>query len=152
MLETPHVALGAAIATKVHPALAIPLSLGSHFILDKIPHWNPHLYTETKKLGHPSNFSTYFALVDSVTALGLGMYIASRYISEPPKALLVLACCFSSVLSDVIKIPYYYFAKRWGWLVKWVHIERNMQENAAPIPGMLTQLVVIGASLWWIWS
>ena len=52
MLETPHVIVGAAIAYKVvNPALALPLALGSHFILDITPHWNPHLSTETKKFG-----------------------------------------------------------------------------------------------------
>jgi hypothetical protein len=52
VLETPHVVVGAAIATKVaNPALAIPLAFASHFVLEKIPHWNPHLNTELKKFG-----------------------------------------------------------------------------------------------------
>lgn len=51
MLETPHVLIGAAIATKVgNPFLAIPLAFASHFVLETVPHWNPHLNTETKKI------------------------------------------------------------------------------------------------------
>ena len=62
MLETPHVAVGAAIAVAIpNPYLAIPLALASHMILDHTPHWNPHFYTETKKFGKPTQKSTVFA-------------------------------------------------------------------------------------------
>jgi len=59
VLETPHVVVAAAIAVNVaNPALAIPLALGSHFVLEKVPHWNPHLNTELKKFGKVSAQST----------------------------------------------------------------------------------------------
>ena len=67
VLETPHVVVGAAIATKVlHPALAIPLAFGSHFILEKVPHWNPHLNSETEKFGRPTRQSTYIVIADVI--------------------------------------------------------------------------------------
>ena len=49
MLETPHVAVGAAIAASIpNPLIAIPLAFASHFALELVPHWNPHLNTELK--------------------------------------------------------------------------------------------------------
>lgn len=153
MLETPHVVVGAAIATKlVNPALAIPLALASHFVLDKVPHWNPHLYTETQKLGHPAKKSTIIAVGDVGIALVFGLFVASRFAGEPGRALTVLACCLASVLPDLVKWPYYFLKKRGGILEKWVLFERNLQVNADFWPGILTQFLVITTGLWWTFT
>ena len=153
MLETPHVAVGIALASKFpNPWIAVPLSLASHFVLDKIPHWNPHLYTETQKLGRPSKASTTFALVDILAAFTLGSAFAYNSLPNSQMAVLILACSLSSVLSDVIKYPYYYFkAFRPKWLVWWVNTERSMQvDTKSPFWGIVTQALVIVASFWWI--
>jgi len=88
LLETPHVAVAAAIATKVaNPALSLPLALASHFVLDKIPHWNPHTFTETQKLGKPSSKTTRLAFFDSFTALGIGLTVARQLVEANGGAL-----------------------------------------------------------------
>lgn len=152
MLETPHVAVGVAIATKIpNPFIAIPLSFASHFVLDKVPHWNPHLYTETQKAGHPSKKSTYIAAADIGLAFFLGAGFAFNALPDQKTAILILACSFASVLSDVVKYPYYYFHGRQKWLVKWVNFERSIQVNAkSMLWGLTTQALVILASFWWI--
>jgi hypothetical protein len=153
MLETPHVMVGAAIATHVvNPALALPLALGSHFVLDRIPHWNPHLYTETQKLGQPSQKSTLIAWVDVGLALGLGLFVASRYLNNPSLVVLILASCLASVLPDLVKWPYYFLKKRGGLQEKWVVFERNLQVNASFWPGMFTQVATTVAAFWWIFT
>src|SRR5689334_22883185 len=99
MLETPHVAVGVAIASKFpNPWVAIPLSLASHFILDKVPHWNPHMYTETKKFGRPAKSSTTLALIDIGVAFVLGSSFAYSALPNYNLAILILACSLSSVL------------------------------------------------------
>lgn len=41
MLLTPHAIIGAAIGAQIHrPWLVVPLAIGSHFLLDSIPHWD----------------------------------------------------------------------------------------------------------------
>lgn len=152
MLETPHVALGVAIASKFpNPWIAIPLSFISHFALDKVPHWNPHLYTETQKDGHPSVKSTCTAVIDIGAAFILGSGFAYMALPDTRKAALILACSFASVLSDVVKYPYYYFHWRQKWLVAWVNFERSMQVDTKSIfLGLLTQGAVIAASIWWV--
>jgi len=152
MLETPHVAVGVAIATKFpNPWIAIPLAFASHFVLDKVPHWNPHLYTETQKHGKPSNSSTAVAVADIGASLLLGGVFAFKALPNSQMAILILACSLASVASDVIKYPYYYFHLRQKWLVSWVNFERSMQVDTKSIFwGLVTQGLVIAASLWWI--
>ena len=151
MLETPHVALGAAIAVKVgNPALSIPLSLASHFLLDRVPHWNPHLYTETQKFGVPSRKSTIIGAIDIGLSLILGFGIAATVLPDKVMAGTIVACSLASVLPDVIKYPYYYFKARYKPLVRWVKFERKMQVDTSFWPGVMTQLLVVLTSLWWI--
>lgn len=153
MLETPHVAVGTAIATKIpNPLVAIPLSLVSHFVLDKIPHWNPHTYTETEKFGYPRKTTMALAALDIAAALSLGLFVAFGAGSFN-RAMLVIACSFASVLPDVVKYPYFLFKKmRHGLMKGYVDFERSWQEDASFWPGVTTQLVTIIASLWWLYN
>lgn len=154
MLETPHVAVGAAIAMKVgNPYLALPLALISHLVLDRVPHWNPHFYTEMKKYGKPSKVSTSIAVIDSFVALGLGLAISASALPDSSRAILVIACSFLAVLPDQIKTPFFFFKSlRKGWFKKYVTFERSLQVDTSFWPGILTQLAVTLASLWWIFS
>lgn len=153
MLETPHVAVGAAIATKIpNPYIAIPLALASHFILDRVPHWNPHFYTETKKYGKPTDKSTFIAIADSVVALGLGLTVASHALPNATQFIVIVIACFASVAPDQIKSPFFFFKDlRKGWLKRWVTFERSLQVDAPFWEGITTQIAVIAASLWWIY-
>lgn len=153
MLELPHVAVGAAIAIKVtNPALAIPLAFASHFVLDQIPHWNPHFYTETQKYGKPKKESTIFALVDVGTALVFGSAIAFFALPDIQKAVIILLASFVSVLPDLVKSPYFFLKVRADLLTKYIKFERSLQADTNFALGMLTQILVITASLWWIFS
>lgn len=153
MLETPHVAVGAAIALKIpNPLISIPLAFASHFILDRVPHWNPHFYTETQKLGKPTGKSTTIAIVDSTLALAMGTAVALTALPDWGRVVTILACCFASVISDQIKIPFFFCKKRAGFYKKWVDFERSMQIEVPFIPGVLTQLIVISTAFLWIFS
>ncbi|MDP3994698.1 MAG: hypothetical protein Q8P91_02620 [bacterium] len=153
MLETPHVAVGAAIALKIpNPLISIPLAFASHFVLDRVPHWNPHFYTETQKLGSPGKKSTTIAIVDSSLALAMGTAFALTALPDWRRVAVVLACCFASVISDQVKIPFFFFKQRTGFYKKWVDFERALQVEVSFIPGVLTQLVVISTAFFWIFS
>jgi len=155
VLETPHVAVGAAIAMKVgNPLLALPLALLSHVVLDRIPHWNPHFYTEMKKYGKPTTSSTTLAVVDTFAALGLGLAVANSALPDTAKAVTVVACCLLAVLPDQIKSPFFFFkeARKYNWFKKYVMFERSLQIDTSFWPGIMTQIAVIAASLFWIAS
>lgn len=153
MLETPHVAVGAAIAIKVgNPALAIPLALASHFVLDIIPHWNPHTYTETEKNGKPSKSTFTIAIIDATAALALGVGIAATRYPDIGQMATIIACSFAAVFPDVSKYPFFLFnSLRKGLYKKWVSYERKLQEQTDSLFwGLLTQVITTAAAIFWI--
>ena len=153
MLETPHVIVGAAIATKVvNPILSIPLAFASHFVLDEVPHWNPHLYTETKKLGKPTLISTKVIILDVIASLISGFYLASRALPNKAHALAIILACFFAVLPDLIEAPYFFLNVRNNLMKKWILFQKSLQVNSNFALGLLTQVIIILTSLWWIIS
>lgn len=153
MLETPHVVVGAAIAVKiVHPALAIPLAFASHFVLEKIPHWNPHLNHEKQKYGHPTKSSTTIVLVDATLALLTGSFIAYKALPNTALAATIFFACFASILPDLIEAPYFFLNVKSKIITRWISFQKTLQENTGVIHGLINQLVIVAAGLWWIFS
>jgi hypothetical protein len=152
VLETPHVIVGAAIATKVvNPALAIPLAFGSHFVLEKVPHWNPHLNTEKQKYGRITKKTTKIVIADTATSLVLGTYIASRALPNTGHFITILAACFFAALPDIAEGPYFFLNWENDLIKKWVAFQKSIQVDEDNIPlGLLTQLLTIIAALLWI--
>jgi len=154
MLETVHVAVGVGIAlSSPNPSLTLPLAFASHFVLDMVPHWNPHTYTETKKFGRPSNKTIFITAVDIIFSLILGLGVAYLLLPNTYLAILVLAASFLAVLPDITKYPYFMFKSlRKGVYKKWVDYERSLQNDVALIPGSLTQIIILASALWWIFG
>lgn len=153
VIETPHVIVGAAIAIKVaNPALALPLALGSHFVLDKVPHWNPHLFTETQKYGKPTKKSSLIVAVDVAASIFIGGYIASQALPNIAHAATILASCLLAVLPDIVEGPYFYLNFKNKTIEKWIRFQRSFQNNVSFLPGILTQITTVAASIWWIYS
>jgi hypothetical protein len=151
MLETPHVAIGAAIATKIpNPLIAIPLAFVSHFVMEKVPHWNPHIVTETKKFGRPTKRSITVIIVDATIALTLGTYFASRVLPDYNHAAVILLSCFASVLPDLIEFPYFFMGTRNKFLQGWLKFQKSLQVDTTPFWGLLTQAVTLGAVFLWL--
>jgi hypothetical protein len=151
VLETPHVVVGAAIASRVtNPVLSLPLVLGSHFILDMIPHWNPHLSSEVEKSGKPSRQSVNIVIADASLALIAGFLIASRALPNIAHTVTILLSCFISVLPDIVEGPYFFLGQRNKTVKKWIDFQKSIQSNASAIPGLITQFITIAASLWWV--
>lgn len=153
MLETPHIIVGAAIATKVvHPALAIPLALGSHFLIEKIPHWNPHLNTETEKYGKPTRRSTQIVILDTILALATGFFIASKVLPDTAHAVTILTACFAAALPDIVEGPYFFLNMRHELIKRWIKFQKSIQIDTDIIPGLFTQLITVAAAFWWIFT
>lgn len=151
MLETPHVAVGAAIATKiVNPFLAIPLAFGSHFLLERVPHWNPHLNTEIKKYGKVTRRSTQIIILDVILALMVGGFFAYRALPNTGHAVAILLASFAAVLPDVIEGPYFFLKMKSKFIDNWIKFQKSLQVDTDPIPGLATQLVTVLAVFWWL--
>ncbi len=153
MLETPHVAIAAAIASKIpNPLISIPLAFVSHFILDMTPHWNPHINREIKKFGKPTKQSVNIIRVDSLLALGLGTAVAIHALPDTHQFINIMACSFVAVLPDVVEAPYYFLRKKDLVIEKWITWQKSIQADAEPWIGLTTQVVIVAASLLWIFS
>jgi hypothetical protein len=151
MLETPHVLVGAAIAAKIpNPWIAIPLAFASHFVLETVPHWNPHLNTETEKYGHPTNKSTVVTAIDATTALISGSIIAYTALPNLAQAATILAASFFAVLPDLLEGPYFFLNIRKQWMVRWIKFQKSLQEDTTVFWGLITQLLIIGATILWL--
>lgn len=153
MLETPHALMGAAIATKVdNPLLAIGLSFGSHFLLDKVPHWNPHLNTEISKFKKVSTGTTIFITIDSLLALVTVLFIAIFQSQNFTQFSLIILCAFFALLPDLVEAPYYFLGQTGKLIEKWIKFQKSIQANADIIPGSLTQISLIIILLLWIFK
>ena len=151
MLETPHVVVGAAIATKFpNPLIAIPLSFLSHFALERVPHWNPHLNTETQKYGKPTKITTIIVVIDVILSLSFGLFIAINTSISPQHFWTILASCFASVLPDVIEGPYFFLKLRNKGIKTWIKFQKSIQVDTSIVPGLLTQVITILAAFWWM--
>lgn len=146
MLETPHMALGVAIAVAIpNPYISIPLALGSHFVLDMVPHWNPHINTEMKMFGKLTNQTLVIIGLDLLVALVL-MYFVGK------NNLFIYLAGFAAILPDVAEGPYFLFGRRNKYLDKILRFQKSIQARANIFWGLLTQVFVVLASLMWIYS
>jgi hypothetical protein len=151
MLETPHVVVGAAIASKIgNPLLSIPLALCSHFLLEQIPHWNPHLNQEMKKFGKVTSTTKAVIAVDVVLSLFLGGLIASKKLPDMGSSVVILIAAFASILPDLVEAPYFFFGYNHPLLHRWLIFQKKLQSDATIFPGLLTQIVTIAVALWWV--
>jgi len=151
MNELPHTVVGAAIALKIsNPALAIALALTSHFVLDLIPHWNPHLYTEIKENGKISFQSKKLVIFDTAGSIVAGILIASFALPNFDRFLTVIIACLAAVLPDLVEAPYFFLGVKNKLLQKWIVFQRSIQFNIDLPLGALTQILVLLTAFWWI--
>ncbi len=142
MLETPHVALGVAIAVAIpNPLISIPLAFVSHFMLDIVPHWNPHINTEMKKYGKLTNPTFFIIGVDLTLALILTIVVAK---SNP----YIYLASFMSILPDIAEGPYFLFGWRNKYLDKILKFQVSIQAKANMFWGLLTQILIILGALY----
>lgn len=153
MLELPHVLVGATIATKIsNPLVSLPLAFLSNFLLDLLPHWNPHLYTELQAKKQLSRRSYTIVFIDAGLALVSGLVLAFRFYPNWERVLVVLLGCFFASIADLAEAPYFFLHSRNKYLLKLLALQRKLQFNVPLIPGLLSQTVVMGVCLWLAFS
>ncbi len=153
MLEAPHVLVGIAIASKVgHPLLSIPLAFGSHFVLDMLPHWNPHLNTEMKTYGHVTKKTKLIIYGDLALSFGMTAFFCLTALPNLFHAVTIGLSAISAITPDLIEAPYFFLNKKTAFLEAWIKFQKSIQTDAEPILGIATQIIVMAASLMWIMS
>lgn len=151
VLETPHIIVASAIAVKTgNPVLALSLALFSHFVLDEVPHWNPHITTKEGDIKIIDPKSKKIIIIDSSIALVTGTTIALSMLPAVGKTILILACCFMAVLPDLAEAPYIFLNYKKEYLRKLVFFQKKYQFNTNIIWGLIIQVLTIAASFWWL--
>lgn len=148
MLTTPHVLVALVIISRLPNFAGLILSLMSHFFLDFfIPHWNPHLYTEMSQNKKVSPNSIAIILADGLIAVIFTLYFMIQKLPFFNQAFVIGLAAFLAVLPDFIEIPYYFLNYKARWMVKYVEFEHQYQSNGVFFWGIVTQLLVVAASL-----
>jgi hypothetical protein len=103
MTATNHVLTGAVIALAVkQPALAVPLAILSHFVLDALPHFalkSGRVFDYEKK-----SFANYITPIDATVATAILVWLGF-FLDTGVSNLLVVICAIAAYLPDVFWIP-----------------------------------------------
>lgn len=151
MLELPHTVVGAVIATKIgNPALALPLALTSHFVLDLVPHWNPHLNTELAKYGKVTWQTRTLVWIDVVVSLAVGLYISTLKLPDLSGVTIVVLGALMGVLPDLIESPHFFLGLRWKPIENLIKFQKSIQNDTGLVFGLATQVVILTATVWWL--
>lgn len=120
-------------------------------MLDRVPHWNPHLNTEIKTYGSITKRTRNIVILDIATALLSGIFIASQA-SSATHSLTILLASFAAVSPDVVEGPYFFLKWRTKLVEKWIKFQKSIQSDASPLFGLSTQVATVMASFWWIFN
>jgi len=109
MILLPHLLIGAAIGAKVQslPAVFI-LSIISHFLADKLPHWE-YLDKELTEFKSKKEWFAFFTKV--ILDFGLGIFIIFYFFWQSPLWPAVAIGALASVLPDFLIFLNYLFPK-----------------------------------------
>lgn len=105
MTATSHALIGASIGAALpNPALALPLAFLSHFLCDKVPHWD----TMTEKKLKTKTQIIRETILDVMLSLGLVaiIFIGLFHVTNPTT---VLLAAFMAQLPDWLEVPYTLF-------------------------------------------
>ena len=137
MTATSHAIVGTVIAAKIgNPALAIPIAIASHVVLDLIPHWD----TATNRRDKSRKRLFIDSSVDALTAVTVSYSVIAFFF---PHTNLVYAAIivFFSLLPDILMAPYLFFRLEF---FKWAYNFGKMTNNELDKPwGVLTQVAAI---------
>ena len=152
MLLTPHTLVGVAIATNIsNPFLAIPLAFISHFLGDKVPHWD--FYSNTKKEDRVTGWRPLAVMGDLAIGVAVGVSYTTYFLwvkQDVALAISAFICGIASVLPDALSGLTIIGGKENKFLGILNKIQSKMQFQA-PLPwGILTQVAVILISLYFI--
>jgi hypothetical protein len=152
MLLTPHTLIGVAIASNFsNPFVAVPLAFISHFLGDKVPHWD--FYSNTKKEDRIKGWRPLAVMGDMAVGVAIGVAFTTYYLwfkHDQAMALSSFLCGIASVLPDALSGLTIIGGKENKFLGVLNKIQSKMQFQA-PLPwGIITQIIVVVASIYFI--
>jgi hypothetical protein len=152
MLLTPHTLVGIAIATNIsNPILAVLTAFISHFLGDKVPHWD--FYSNTKREERTVGWRPIAVMGDLAVGVAIGVAFTCYYLwvkNDSTTATVVFLSGIASVLPDALSSITMVGGKE-GKFLKILNSIQSKMQFQAPLPwGIITQILVIIISLWFI--
>lgn len=143
MTATGHALVGASIASLVpNPAISLPLAILSHFLGDKLPHWD--VMTDKGKSKRQIFFQATLDVLVGFLLVGI-IFIGYWH---SPNPVVILLGAFAAQLPDWLELPYFLFGKNFPVayqnykIQKWVH--DAWFDSRLPAPwGVVTQTVIV---------
>lgn len=137
MTATSHALVGTVIAAKIgNPALAIPIALISHIVLDEIPHWD----TMTNRKSKTWIRTFWESVFDGLLALTLS-YSLIIFLFPHTSFLYALVIMLFAVLPDILHAPYTFFGIK---QFKWAYIFGKLTNTSLDKPwGVITQFITV---------
>lgn len=150
MTATAHSIVGAVIATKIPDLrIALPLALLSHYLGDKLPHWDPMVNYKNK-----SRFRLMTeAGIDALLGLFIAYFFFVYWGKQSPLNVMLGSLVAQS--PDWLEIPHMFF--KWHfppftWVYRSQHWAHDLfYDSRAQAPwGVITQLIVLAIFLFWL--
>jgi len=138
MTATSHAIVGSVIAAKIgNPALAVPIALASHLVLDSIPHW------DTATNGHGKRDTRVFinTMFDFVLGLVLS-YFVLIFLFPTTSLSYAFFIIITAQLFDWLTVPYLFF--RIKFFFSYVYKFQKLFDRKLASPwGIITQIATV---------
>lgn len=137
MTATAHALAGAVIAAKItNPYLAYPLALGSHFLMDIIPHWD----TGT---GH-ENKSRFKFFAESLLDLSVGFLLVLVLFGGHVNPIHLWTTVLIAQLPDWFTAPYLFLKIKIFPIFELYKLQSALNTRASFVYGIATQVIIVG--------
>lgn len=140
MTATGHALIGTVIAAKVgNPALAIPLSLASHFLADAFPHWDTGTHGKEKT----KEKFIFESFLDVMLGFALS-YLLLDLFFPTTNVLYAFLIIIVAQLPDWLTAPYLFFNKKGIFLL--AYKTQKLFDNRLDKPwGFVSQVAVVAS-------
>ena len=157
MILTTHVIAGAAIGSLLpaHPVAAFVLGVGSHYVLDSIPHWDYPLYSILVNKGESSALTMRRALVRDFFDISLdfaaALIVSLVFFYNPNPSALVAICAgvIGGVLPDFLQFVYMLAPnspiKYLQQFHRWIHTSHRLRNEGKTLIGVVSQIAIVAA-------
>lgn len=142
MVATTHAIVGASIAARIpNPYIAIPLAIGSHFILDLIPHWDQGINWRKK--------SARRRWLESIFDVLAGILLVTVLFASRVDPLYLYGMMIAAQLPDWLETPYLFLGLKGAPWKYFYQVQSRLQWRSSLLVGIMTQLATILLALWW---
>jgi len=142
MTATSHAIVGSVIAAKVgNPALAIPIALASHLVLDAIPHWDTATNGKNGTLGKKNGKVFINTLLDFAIGL-IASYFLLFFLFPTTNYIYAFIIIVCAQLFDWMTVPYLFLGMN-SFFYKTYKFQKIFDRKLDKPWGIITQVVTV---------